>query len=153
MLWLSIGIGLLISLLFAEFLGLAAGGLVVPGYVALFWNRPLQIVGTVLAALVVVALIRLISNYALVYGRRRLVLTILLGFLIGSAIRGLGTTGAIPALMPLDPIGYIIPGLLAYWMERQGVVETISTLVIASILARMILILILGGAPIEITWF
>jgi len=32
-------------------------------------------------------------------------------------------------------------------------VETISTLVIASILARMILILILGGAPIEITWF
>lgn len=35
----------------AEFLGLAAGGLVVPGYIALFWDRPLQIVGTIIAAL------------------------------------------------------------------------------------------------------
>ena len=46
MLWVSVGIGLLISLLFAEFFGLAAVGLVVPGYIALFWDRPLQIVGT-----------------------------------------------------------------------------------------------------------
>lgn len=41
MLWLSEGIGLVISLLFVEFLGLAAGGLVVPRYNALFWDRPL----------------------------------------------------------------------------------------------------------------
>ena len=36
----SIGIGLVVSLMFSEMFGLAAGGMVVPGYIALYLNRP-----------------------------------------------------------------------------------------------------------------
>ena len=43
----AIGLGLLISLFFSETLGLAAGGMVVPGYVALMLHHPLRILGTV----------------------------------------------------------------------------------------------------------
>ena len=36
----SVGIGLALSLFFSETLGLAAGGMVVPGYVALMLHHP-----------------------------------------------------------------------------------------------------------------
>ena len=48
----SIGIGLAVSLLFSEMFGLAAGGMVVPGYIALYLNRPIDIALTLAAALV-----------------------------------------------------------------------------------------------------
>jgi hypothetical protein len=38
----AIGIGLVLSLIFSETLGLAAGGMVVPGYVALMIHHPLR---------------------------------------------------------------------------------------------------------------
>ena len=44
----AIGLGLVISLMFSETLGLAAGGMVVPGYLALLIHEPLRIIGTVL---------------------------------------------------------------------------------------------------------
>ncbi len=153
MLWISVGIGLVISLLFAEWLGLTAGGIVVPGYIALFWNKPLQIVGTIIAALFALAVLKIISTRTFVYGRRRLVLTILLGFLFGSLLRYVAAYSGLSHYVSLDPIGYVIPGLLAYWMEKQGFVETISALVVASALVRFAIILINGGAPITELWF
>ncbi len=47
----AIGLGLVASLLFTEAIGFAAGGFVVPGYIALYLDRPYQLLGTVLAAL------------------------------------------------------------------------------------------------------
>ena len=153
MLWVSVGIGLVVSLLFAEWLGLAAGGLVVPGYIALFWDRPLQIIGTAIAAVIALIVLKAISTKAFVYGRRRLVLTILLGFLFGSALRYIAAASGLSSYLSFDPIGFVIPGLLAYWMEKQGIVETLSTLVIASAIVRFSIILINGGAPIQEIWF
>lgn len=147
------GIGLVVSLLFAEWLGLAAGGLVVPGYVALFWHKPLQIVGTSVAAALALATLKIISTKAFIYGRRRLVLTILLGFIFGSLMRYVASRSGLAPYLSFDPIGYVIPGLMAYWMEKQGVVETASALVVASIIVRLVVILINGGSPIHEVWF
>ncbi|MCD6595555.1 poly-gamma-glutamate biosynthesis protein PgsC [bacterium] len=153
MLWLSVGLGIILSMLFAEWLGLTAGGIVVPGYIALFWDKPMQIVGTVLAAFLALAFLKLISQRTFIYGRRRLVLTILLGFIFGSLLRLIAEKTIPASWLSFDPIGYVIPGLLAYWMEKQGIVETICGLVIASVIVRMAIILINGGAPIDIVWF
>ena len=46
----AIGLGLAISLVFSETLGLAAGGMVVPGYLALMIHEPMRIAGTVATA-------------------------------------------------------------------------------------------------------
>ncbi len=153
MLWISVGLGLVVSMLSAEWLGLVAGGLVVPGYIALFWNKPMQIVGTVISALIALFFLKLISKKTFVYGRRRLVLTILLGFIFGSLLRLIAEKTIPAGWLSFDPIGYVIPGLLAYWMEKQGFWETISGMVIASVIVRMAVILINGGAPIDIVWF
>jgi hypothetical protein len=45
----------------------------------------------------------------------------------------------------LSIIGYIIPGLIAIWIDRQGLIESLTALLIASVIVRLILILITGG--------
>ena len=42
-------------------------------------------------------------------------------------------------------VGYIIPGLIAIWIDRQGLLESICSLLIASVVVRLILILITHG--------
>ena len=80
---LSIGIGLVASLLFSELFGLAAGGLVVPGYIALYLTRPLDLGVTLAAALLTFFLVRIASTFVIVYGRRRTALMILVGYAAG----------------------------------------------------------------------
>jgi len=41
-------------------------------------------------------------------------------------------------------IGYIIPGLMAIWFDRQGWVETMCTLLTAAVVIRLTLVLIFG---------
>jgi hypothetical protein len=45
-------------------------------------------------------------------------------------------------------IGFIIPGLIAIWYQRQGVLETTLSLLTAAIIVRMVLIVILGDVTI-----
>lgn len=142
---LSIGIGLVVSLLFSEFLGLAAGGMVVPGYIALDLSDPLKVAATLLAGLVTHFLVRAMMFFMVIYGRRRTVLMILVGFLVGSLVRHRVEFEVASYSVDLSVVGYIIPGLIAIWLDRQGIVETLSTLLLASVLVRMCLILLMGG--------
>lgn len=140
-----IGLGLVLSLFFSEALGLAAGGMVVPGYMALMIHQPLRILGTIIASLATFGLLRLLSNFMLIYGRRRTVLTILIGFIFGWVSRQLFELSIADLQLDFQAIGYIIPGLIALWMERQGVNKTICTMIMTAVLVRLILIAFYGG--------
>lgn len=153
MIYQSIGLGLVVSLVFSEVLGLAAGGLIVPGYIALYLDQPLRILGTTVAALVTYGSLRLLSRFILLYGRRTLVFCVLAGFLFGYATRflliagdwmGVGVDFTI-----VQSIGYIIPGLIAYWMLRQGIFETLCTMLMAAFIVRLALVVAQGGGLIE----
>jgi poly-gamma-glutamate biosynthesis protein PgsC/CapC len=141
----AVGIGLVISLIFSETLAVAAGGMVVPGYVALMLHHPLRIVGTVLVSLLTYLTMKVLSNYMFIYGRRRTVMVILLGFLFGWMSRELLVIETTALTLELQTIGLIIPGLIAGWMERQGVIKTITTMIIAAIFIRLVLMIITGG--------
>jgi len=140
---IAVGIGVAFSLVFHETFGLAAGGIVVPGYIALNFDKPWMLVGTLLVAIVTWAAIRLVGRFVFVYGRRRMVLAVLLGFLLGYFSRQIwgGSIGDIR----LEAIGYIIPGLIANWMERQGVYKTITTVLMGGAAVRLLTILVLNG--------
>jgi poly-gamma-glutamate biosynthesis protein PgsC/CapC len=147
LLTLSIGLGLTASLLYGELFGLAAGGMVVPGYIALYADKPIDVGLTLLAALVTFGFLKGLSQIAIVYGRRRTALTILVGYLVGMAFR----TWLRSPVSPFAEgaiIGFIIPGLIAIWYQRQGVVETTLSLVTAAILVRMVLVVFLGDVSI-----
>jgi poly-gamma-glutamate biosynthesis protein PgsC/CapC len=140
---LSVGIGLAVSLIFIEMFGFAAGGMIVPGYLALAINRPLDVVMTVAAGFLTFAIVHTLSSFMIVYGRRRTVLMILTGYLVGMLLRY--SAGAfVSANVDVSVIGYIIPGLIAIWLDRQGIVETLAALVTASIVVRLVLILVVG---------
>jgi hypothetical protein len=47
--------------------------------------------------------------------------------------------------LPIEAIGYIIPGLIANWMERQGVYKTVTTLLIGGAMVRLLVIVVMGG--------
>lgn len=142
----SVGLGLVVSLVFSETLGLAAGGMVVPGYMALMIHDPGRIAGTILVSLLTYFFIRLLSNFMFIYGRRRTVVIILVGFLFGWLSREFLMIG-LPDGQTLEfqAIGYIIPGLIANWMERQGVLQTLTTMVVAAVVVRLLLMIFMGG--------
>jgi poly-gamma-glutamate biosynthesis protein PgsC/CapC len=161
----SIAIGLVISLLFTELYGLSAGGMIVPGYLALHLHHPIPVLLTLLTAALTFGAVRLLSRFAIVYGRRRVVMMVLFGFLFGWLVRiiplGIGSwmvgewgSAAANAPGPMEAafaaqtwgvfcvVGYIIPGLIALWMDRQGWVETWAPLLTSSVVVRLVLILI-----------
>jgi len=145
MLTVAVGLGMFFNLVLMELTGLAAGGIVVPGYVAMTIHRPLQVVTTVLVGLCTYLIVKFVSKYMLLYGRRLLILCILIGYIIGYGTRGFPTLTFNNLNVDLATIGFVVPGLLAYWMHRQGVVETISAMVVTSILVRLVISLISGG--------
>ena len=169
---LAIGIGLLLTLLVTEAFGIAAGGLVVPGYMALKLMQPINFVLTILVALATFAIIRVMSSFTVIYGRRMTGITILTAYVIGALlelaigggvafqlapagaelVQGDSATDALnqqlgtPVFVELGVIGYIIPGLIALWFNRQGIMQTLSALIITSVLVRLTLIVLAPDA-------
>ena len=144
LLTVSIGLGLAASLLYGELFGLAAGGMVVPGYMALYANKPIDVGLTLLAALMTFGILKGLSQIAIVYGRRRTALTILVGYLVGLVFR-MWLDSQVTPFTEGAIIGFIIPGLIAIWIDRQGLIETTSVLLISSVVVRLGLILFSGG--------
>jgi poly-gamma-glutamate biosynthesis protein PgsC/CapC len=141
----AVGLGVILSLVFAELLGASAGGIVVPGYIAMYLDKPWQIIGTIGVSLLTWGIIRVIGNFTLLFGKRRMVLSILIGFILGWATRNIIISDTTILDLQMQSIGYIIPGLIANWFERQGFIKTISVMFIAAVLVRISLIIITGG--------
>ncbi len=144
MIYQAIGIGIVISFAFYEIVGLSPGGIVVPGYIALFLDQPVRILVTLLVTLLTYYAVKMLSNYIILYGRRRFLAMILVGFILKWLIEGLIIKIPISGI-GLQSIGYIIPGLIANEMRRQGIFPTLYFLTIVSIIVRLTLLLFLKG--------
>lgn len=142
MIFQAIGIGIAIGFLFYELVGLSPGGIVVPGYVALFINQPWRIIVTIGIAILTYYIVIFLSNYLILYGKRRFLSMILISFFVKWLVEGflfqLPVTG-----IEIQSIGYIIPGLLANEMQRQGILPTLLATAIVAILVRLTLYLFL----------
>ena len=143
----TVGLGIILSLVLSETLGVTAGGVIVPGYLALYLHQPIQVIVTILVAIIVWVIIQVLGKRVFLYGKRRIVLALILGFFFGFLSRNIifftqdGTSLAV--------IGNIIPGLIANWMDRQGVVRTISVVILTSVMVKVAVILLFGGVLFE----
>lgn len=125
-------LGLLLSLAFIAVTGLYPGGIIVPSYLVLFLHDPQRIAGTLLAAFLTAAVYRLASRWLILFGRRRFVFLILAGGL-WAAVWSLIFPFIFPASPEFRVIGWVIPGLIANQMERQGAVVTTAALVTVTV--------------------
>ena len=135
-----IGIGMVLSLLATETLGVTAGGIIVPGYIAMHLDSPSRLIVTFGISIITFLIIKLLGNFILIYGKRRLVLALLIGFLLGYLSRLDNNVFNELTNMDLVVIGNIIPGLIANWMDRQGVVRTICTILITASVTKLIIL-------------
>ena len=144
---ISIGLGIVLSLVLSETLGVTAGGIIVPGYIALFLHQPIQVLSTFSVAIIVLIIIKLLSRVMFLYGKRRIVLALILGFFFGYLSRIIYID--LENINSVAVIGNIIPGLIANWMDRQGVVRTISVVLLTAVIVKLIVMIIFGGAIFE----
>lgn len=126
-------IGLVLALLWAEITDVSPGGLIVPGYFALYLGQPLRLAITLAVALATLAVYRILVPRLILFGRRRFVLLVLVGAVLSQAwVLLLPRAFAAPA--GLHVIGLIIPGILASSLARQKVLPTLASLLAVSTL-------------------
>ena len=147
MIEISIGLGIVLSLVLSESLGVTAGGIIVPGYISLYLHQPIQVIITLLVAIMVWGIIQGLGKIIFLYGKRRIVLALILGFFFGYITRNFLYVNE--DFGSLAVIGNIIPGLIANWMDRQGVTRTISVIILTSVLVKLIIMLLFGGQLFE----
>ena len=147
MIEISIGLGIILSLVLSEALGVTAGGIIVPGYISLFLDQPIQVVSTFLVAILVWLIIKGLSRVMFLYGKRRIVLALILGFFFGYLSRTIYVDTE--SIKSVAVIGNIIPGLIANWMDRQGVVRTVSVVLLTAVIVKLLVIILFGGTIFE----
>jgi len=81
------------------------------------------------------------------YGKRRIVLALILGFLFGYLSRTIYVDTE--SIKSVAVIGNIIPGLIANWMDRQGVVRTVSVVLLTAVIVKLLVIILFGGTIFE----
>jgi poly-gamma-glutamate biosynthesis protein PgsC/CapC len=171
---IAIGLGMIISLILTESVGVTAGGLIVPGYIALNLHSPYIVLITFLISISTLLVLNLLSRFIIIYGKRRLVFCLLFSFILGSIIREipiyLMSVYDVESLFDLLRveelnfiqyfivmlgswlseftnsnmiyIGYLIPGLMASWMDKQGVITTSSIILIIASFINLILMVL-----------
>ena len=135
----SITIGLIFGFIFYEWIGLSAGGFVVPGYIALQLTNLPVLAGTLIMSLLTYELVKFVSRFTILFGRRRFILMVLVSF-TWQWIFKLFVVLPLTLTSEIDSLGFIIPGLIANEMDRQRVLPTLLTLGTVSVLVRLTLI-------------
>jgi poly-gamma-glutamate biosynthesis protein PgsC/CapC len=130
-------IGLVLGLLYYELVGISPGGVIAPAYFALYILQPQKIAMKLFLALIIFIIIKYLSQHLIIYGRRKLLLALLLSFVlklcIDVYIQPLQTIQ-----LDLQSIGYIIPGLVANEVTRQKITPTLLSLGIVTLLTYQI---------------
>ncbi len=134
-------IGLICGFIFYEVVGISPGGVVAPAYLALFIFQPGKILITLVLSIIIFYIIKFLSSHLILFGRRKLLLALILGFLLKLAIDYF--IQPMPSFgLDLQSIGYIIPGLIAHEMSRQKIIPTLLSLGIVTLITYQIALLL-----------
>ena len=134
----AIFLGILIGFIYYELVGLTPGGIVVPGYIALYLTQPLVLLITLIAVLMTYYLVKILENIIILYGRRAFVAAVLIGFFL----KWIFETQMLKLnwlTYDLAIIGYIIPGLMAHEMRKQGIVATVLSCTVVSMVVGILI--------------
>lgn len=132
MLKVAVALSIILGFLSQEFLGLASGGLVSAGYLAFFFNQPYRILSTIILAIIVFGSIKALEQVLFIYGRRRFACCVLLGIIYAWILNDILVSSTF-ITEDIRIIGYVVPGLIANDMLKQGIFKTLAVLIIITI--------------------
>ena len=129
MLQTAVVLSVILGFLSSELLGILSGGLVSAGYLAFYFDQPYRLAATLLLSVVTCLIVKLLQHHIILFGRRRFMITVLLSIFLAEVIEwSFFFTTTVNQDMRI--IGYIIPGLIANDMEKQGILKTLLMVVI-----------------------
>ncbi|MBS4177907.1 poly-gamma-glutamate biosynthesis protein PgsC [Lederbergia citrea] len=139
-LYISLVLGVILSLIFAEKTGVMPAGLVVPGYLALVFDQPVFMLMIFSISLLTFLIVNYgISRITILYGRRKFAAML---------VTGIALKLIFDFFYPILPfeiyefrgIGVIVPGLIANTIQKQGVVLTFTSTLLLSGLTFLIML-------------
>lgn len=127
-------IGTLLSLIYVEFTNVLPAGIVIPGYLALSLDNPISILGTfVVSTLTYFIVVHGISKVTILYGKRKFATMIVVAILLKMATDFV-IGGTLFGPTELAALGVIVPGLIANTIQRQGVLVTLGSTTLMTLL-------------------
>ena len=138
-------LGIILSILYYEFTEISPGGIVVPGYIALYINQPERILSTIIISLFTLFIVNFLSKYIILYGKRKFGIMIIISFVIKLIFINIFGLLSISSTLVISSIGFIIPGIIAQDIGRQGIFKTVSSMLIVASLTQLINILLTSG--------
>ena len=132
-------LGVILSIAFYEIYEMSPGGMIVPGYFALFSNDYKRMIITVLVALAVLGIGKLLERYIILYGRRKFAVYVILTFVLKIFIRELDI------IIGGEVIGILIPAILAQDIDKNSIGKTLPALIILTIVIKSIIMLSTGA--------
>lgn len=133
-------LGIFISLIYTEITNISPSGLIVPGYIALNLNNVDRIILTLLVSLITYLIIRLLSKYIIIYGRRQFAISVALAILVNYIVSKYIISNTYGA------IGNIIPGIIANSWINEGIIPSIISLFIVVLIIGIIMMI--TGIPV-----
>ena len=126
---ITIAIGILLGMFYFRQTGESPGGIITPGLVAMRFSNPQALCLSLGAALLLGVALRLFFRRFSVYGRQRVAFAMLSALAVRLALPGEWGGEGFPWL------GWVVPGLVAADVERQGIAATFSGLASVSVAA------------------
>lgn len=140
---LTIIMGIVIATLIYKQTGMTLGGVIVPGYLALFLRHP----GNILVTLTAASLAFLVVHYVLkkrflLDGRQLFEVEVLMALVFQVVWNTTsGYLGRVePTFLPIFGIGFVLPGVIAHEMGRSGWARTLITTVLGALLVYIIIV-------------
>lgn len=135
-------LGVIISIIFFEITNISPGGIIVPGLMALYIKQPERMVYTIIVAILTYLIVKFISKYLIIFGKRRFVLMIFTSILLNIVLNLILNISSI-SMLNISIIGYTIAGLIANDIYKQGIKKTIPALVIVTAVVELIVIIVM----------
>lgn len=126
-----LAIGIVISLLIEEFVGVSTGGMIVPGVLASNLENLDILIYTFLLSFITYFLVdRVLSKHLILYGKRKFTFMVLIAMLF--KLMGDQIYPLLPfAAVSFRGVGVVCPALLANTYARQGIKFTVPAAIIS----------------------
>ena len=139
---LTIILGIVVSTIIYKRTGLTLGGVIICGYLALFVGQPLHIIVTLAIAYITYQIVyKVLQKRFMLNGRKLFEIEILVGLifqvLLIVVIRLFRTDNI--DLTILYGIGFVLPGVIAHDMGRQGAKNTIGSILLGVSIVALII--------------
>ena len=146
---LGIALGLVFSLVCYLTTNLSPGGMITPGWIALTLVTDVRMAGLMVAvAAATYFMTKLLQRTVILYGKRLFAAVVLTGVLLQAGL-SLLLQQQFPLLFAHQALGFIVPGLIAYQLQRQPKAATVLCTCAVTFAAYVILVsgLLLGALP------